>query len=244
MPDEETDDKRRVSYVPVDPCQPVIAALRIAIQERTPRAFIDLETDHFESHSIILPDPYALKRVSIEQFSAAALLGIPKPPEGLPTDRIRTMVARLKELETRYGKILFVCALADWPWIKEAYAQNLVTDEEDAEVKDAQLCSVAPNSLLFMLGELPFLTGLYEQARAELDSDENLSVDGLKQLLLASRDRYRVEMRSLARRVTPKLMSVFLGYVRNLSLIERRMTPDSLHIDRSRTSGLWRFVRD
>ena len=80
--DDDTDAKRRVSYVPIDPCQPVIAALRVAIQERTPRAFIDLETDCFESHSIVLPDPYALKRVSIERFAAAALLGIPRPPEG------------------------------------------------------------------------------------------------------------------------------------------------------------------
>jgi hypothetical protein len=222
----DNDAQRRVSYVPVDPCQPVIAALRVAIQERTPRAFIDLESDHFESHSLVLPDPYALKRVSIERFSAAALLGIPRPPEGLTTDRIRTMAARLKELETRYERILFVCALTDWPWIREAYTQGLTSEEEDAEVEVAQLCSASANSLLFMLGELPFLTGLYEQARAELDSDENLSVDGLKQLLLASRDQYQIEMRSLARRITPKLMSVFLGYVRNLSLIERRMTPD------------------
>jgi hypothetical protein len=28
------------SYVPIDPCQPVIAALRIAMQERIPRALI------------------------------------------------------------------------------------------------------------------------------------------------------------------------------------------------------------
>lgn len=224
--DDEKDATRRVSYVPIDPCQPVIAALRVAMQERTPRAFIDLESDHFESHSLILPDPYALKRVSIERFAAAALLGIPRPPAGLTTDRIRTMAARLKELETRYERILFVCALSDWPWVREAYTQNLTTTEEDDEVEPTQLCSVSENSLLFMLGELPFLTGLYEQARADLDCDENLSVDGLKQLLLASRDRYRIEMRSLARRVTPKLMSVFLRYVRNLSLIERRMTPD------------------
>jgi hypothetical protein len=224
--DDDADTKRRVSYVPIDPCQPVIAALRVAIQEHTPRAFIDLETDHFECHSIILPDPYALKRVSIERFAAAALLGIPRPPEGLITDRIRTMAARLKELETRFERILFVCALADWPWIREAYTNGLTTSEDDADVAATQLCSVTANSLLFMLGELPFLTGLYEQARAELDNDENLSVDGLKQLLLASRDRYQAEMRSLARRVTPKLMSVFLRYVRNLSLIERRMTPD------------------
>jgi hypothetical protein len=229
-PESDHDDspniRRRVSYVPIDPCQPVIAALRVAIQEHTPRAFIDLETDHFESHSIALPDPYALKRVSIERFAAAALLGIPRPPEGLITDRIRTMAARLKELETRFQRILFVCSLADWPWIREAYVKDLRTSVDDVEVKSAELCSVSENSLLFFLGELPYLTGLYEQARADLDCDENLSVDGLKQLLLASRDRYKRELGSLARRITPKLMGVFLRYVRNLSLIERRMTPD------------------
>ena len=112
LENEDNDAKRRVSYVPIDPCQPVIAALRVAIQERTPRAFVDLETDNFESHSLVLPDPYALKRVSIERFAAAALLGIPRPPEGLAVDRIRTMAARLKELETRYEKF---CLSVRWP---------------------------------------------------------------------------------------------------------------------------------
>ncbi len=64
---------RRASFVPIDPCQPVIAALRVALQERMPRAFIDLETDHFESRGHVFPDPYALKRVSIDRFAAATL---------------------------------------------------------------------------------------------------------------------------------------------------------------------------
>src|SRR4051794_35417043 len=51
------------SYVPIDPCQGVIAALRTALGERLPRAFIDLETPHFEANTGVFPDPYALKRV-------------------------------------------------------------------------------------------------------------------------------------------------------------------------------------
>src|SRR5262245_42441610 len=50
------------SYVPVDPCQPVIAAIRTALGERIPRAFIDLETPHFEASGAAFPDPYALKK--------------------------------------------------------------------------------------------------------------------------------------------------------------------------------------
>src|SRR6185437_13257464 len=59
------------SYVPIDPCQGVIAAIRLALGERIPREFIDLETPRFESRTAVFPDPYALKRVSPEGFAAA-----------------------------------------------------------------------------------------------------------------------------------------------------------------------------
>ena len=37
------------SYVPIDPCQPVISALRVAMGERIPRVFIDLEVERFSA---------------------------------------------------------------------------------------------------------------------------------------------------------------------------------------------------
>src|SRR5579872_3177727 len=74
---EEGQSHRACSYVPIDPCQGVIAAIRIARGEQIPRAFIDLETAEFEPMSAVLPDPYALKRVPAERFSAAVLPAIP-----------------------------------------------------------------------------------------------------------------------------------------------------------------------
>ena len=239
---------RRASFVPIDPCQPVIAALRVALQERMPRAFIDLETDHFESRSHVFPDPYALKQVSIDRFAAATLPAVPRPVLPLHLARIRAMALRLHALAQRFKRILFVCSLSDWLWIRDEFlnapADSELQDEsskprlpgdvefaigehlDEPDVAETQLCTPSENSLMFLLGEMPFITGLYEQARAELDSDENLSVDGLKELLLASRERYQLELGSLARKITTKLGSVWLRYVRNLALIESRMTPD------------------
>ena len=54
-----------VSYVPVDPCQPVIAALRIALQEQIPRVFIDRETAVFEARSAGLPDPRPTRHTAL-----------------------------------------------------------------------------------------------------------------------------------------------------------------------------------
>jgi len=67
---------------------------------------------------------------------------------------------------------------------------------------------------------------MYERARETLDDDENLSVDGIKHLLLAARESYLEELRGRARHITPHLLRVCLKYVRNLSLVEKRFTPD------------------
>lgn len=220
------DERRPCSYVPIDPCQPVIAALRIARQERMARAFIDLETERYLGVSGVLPDPYALKRVPVEQFSAAVLPALPRLPEGQPRDRVLTMAARLRELERRYQSILFVCSMTDWPWVREAYVEQTAEPAEDAAVEDPAIYRVDPQTLIFLMGELPYITGLYERARAELDDDENLSVDGVKEMLLAARQRYQEDLGKRARKISPQMLRSYLKYVRNLSLVERRMTPD------------------
>jgi hypothetical protein len=226
-PGREADEERRpCSYVPIDPCQPVIAALRIAMQERLPRAFIDLETASFEPLAAPLPDPYALKRVAVERFCGAVLPALPRLPEGQPQQRALAMAARLRELECRYRSILFLCSLTEWPWVREAFVEGREPQAADDPVEEPTLYRVDPRTLLFLLGELPFITGLYERARAELDDDENLSVDGVKEMLLTARQRYLDDLRGRARRITPQMLRCYLKYVRNLSLIERRMTPD------------------
>ncbi|MFO0917205.1 MAG: hypothetical protein U0872_02700 [Planctomycetaceae bacterium] len=225
--DESSDDDRRVaSYVPIDPCQGVITALRIALQERMPRAFIDLETADFQVVTGVFPDPYALKQVSPEQFAAAVLPGVPALPDGQPRHRALTMAARLRRLEEQHESILFICSLLDWPWIRDVYHQQVTPAVDDDEIAETEIYAAEPRQLLFLLGELPFLTGLYEQARAELEQDENLSVDGVKSLLLAARSRYQQEFGKRARNISPKLLQTYIQYVRNLSLIGHRLTPD------------------
>ncbi len=220
------DELRACSYVPIDPCQPVIASLRIALQERMPRAFIDLETANFVSLAAFYPDPYPVKQVSIDRFAAALMPTVPRIPEGQPEARVVWMANRLRELERRHPRILFVCSMMDWPWIKDAYHDRRGDLAEDDDVESTETYANDPLTHLFWLGELPFITGLYEQARQSLDDDENLSIDGVKALVLATRDRYRQELKSRARKITPKTLRTFLHYVRNLCLIERRMTPD------------------
>src|SRR5262249_28506998 len=70
-------------------------------------------------------------------------------------------------------------------------------------------------------------------------ADDKLSVDGVKELVLEARDRLRRTQPRVAQRITPQLLSIYFRYVRNLSLIERRLTPDlySLVVAAKQTAG-------
>lgn len=214
------------SYVPIDPCQGVIAGLRTAIGERISRAFIDMETPRFEAVTGVFPDPYALKVVRPEEFSAALLPAIPPPRPGQHADRIAWMANRLRELENHHRLILLVCSLLDWPWIRDAYHRRLEKPAPEPFFAPLAAHPVDPRTLLFVLGELPFITGLYERGRRELTPDDNLSVDGVKEMVLDARQRLKSGHPRVAQRITPQLLSIFFRYVRNLSLIDRRLTPD------------------
>jgi hypothetical protein len=227
------------SYVPIDPCQGVIAGLRTARGERMAREFIDMETPRFVPVTSAFPDPYALKRVTPERFAAALLAAVPPPSESQSGERIRWIAARLRELEARYRSILLVCSILDWPWIRDAFTRRLGPPEPESFFSPLLTYAVDPGTLIFVLGELPYITNLYERGRRELTPDDNLSVDGIKELVLDARERLRERHPKAAGRVTPQLLSIYFRYIRNLSLLDRRLTPDlySLVVAAQQTAG-------
>ncbi len=215
------------TYVPIDPCQPVIAGIRTALAERIQRAFIDPELANFEAEYRSFPDPYALKRVRAAGFAAALLPAIPAPDHGSQQQfRVAWIAEKLKALESEFNNILLVCSILDWPWIRRAYSRAEQASEPTWFIPRMQTCRVDPKTLIFLLGELPYLTALYERGRRELTPDDNLSVDGVKEMVLAARDRLRLDRSRIAARITPQILAVMMRYVRNLSLIEHRLTPD------------------
>ncbi len=251
--EDDEPDHQTASFVPVDPCQPVIAAIRTALGERLPVRFIDLETSPFHPWSRSLPDPWALKQVPIEQFAASVVPFLEAPDDPQWRDRVAFMAWRLRELSVEFKRILFVCGLTEWPWVRAAFHDAQLqpvrkppgsgTDSRSLrsesvpdplssrfpdgfpEPREVTPWSVPRRKLYFLLGELPYITDLYEDARAELGEDRTLGIDGIKALLIAARDGYRREYRGRARRITPLLLGQMLRYIRNLTLMQRCFTP-------------------
>ena len=219
---EEATPVGSCNYVPVDPCQAVIAAIREAMDSGLDRAYIDLEVADYESESVNIPDPYALAKLPLEKFLTALVATLPAPEEGQRLRRIARMAHELHVLELEYECIVLVCSAPDWPWIRSAYMERLPFQKHEPGAGMPQMFRAATESLCFVLGELPFITQIYEHRRAELLADESQSIDGVKSLLLRARD-YLAEERD---RLTPQRLSQLLTYLRNLTVLDGRLAPD------------------
>jgi len=224
---QTTVDGSSASYVPIDPCQPVIAALRIALQERMACEFVDLEVADYEPNEEPAPDAYALKQVDAVRFASAMLPFASSPEEGSQhQQRVQRMAFELHRLELEYESILFLPAVQDWPWIRQAYNDRAAYAQHESSWQRPKAWTLPPEHLYFVLGELPFITGLYERNRRQMRDDAHLSIDGIKELLLETREAWRQDRSWGADWVTPQLLRTFLQYVRNLTLMDGRLTPD------------------
>lgn len=230
-PEQNDDDASSCSYVPIDPCQPVIMGIRVAVGEGIARAYIDREVASFEPMSWVGPDPYVLKSVPITSFSAAAIPFLPTPEtDSQRQARISWMAFRLHELELDYFHIVFLCPLIDWPWVRQAYLDRMPYATPEKLAQRPARWNLEPASLYFLLGELPFVTQLYEQRREAARSDTHLSIDGMKELVLEARSGWLASRSSTvaqeANWITPQLLQRYFQYVRNRTLLEHRLKPD------------------
>ena len=219
------------NFVPVDPCQGLIAGIREAIDAGVDRAYVDLETPAYEPQKLILPDSYPLKSVELERFLATLLPVLKTPSPGSQRRaRIARMAYELHLLELDYERIAFICSVADWPWIRQVYQGRADYPDHDVAAGMPTTYRLGEDHLYFALGEIPYITYLYEHQRAELMADSSLGVDGVKSLLLEARDCLLAKEEFQGPDITPQTLTLLLQYVRNLTLLDRRLTPDLYHL--------------
>ncbi len=216
-----------INYVPIDPTQPIITGLRIAQQEGIPRRFIDLSVENYEVRDFDFPDSYALNEMSLEKFATAILPSIKRPAQESQHDqRARWMAFQLHQLEMDFSNIIFICSILDWPWIKEAFNERREYPKQSQANNQPDLFGVDPSTLFFALSEFPYITYLYEKRRQELQTDKNVTLDGVKEILLKGREKFLEKYKLKYHNLTAQTFQIFLQYVRNLTLLENRLSPD------------------
>ncbi|MSP15080.1 MAG: hypothetical protein EXR73_00465 [Myxococcales bacterium] len=223
----------RAWYVPIDPCDAIVEALRIARGERVPVHFVDAEVEDFAGRRFVMPDPHALLTLGVDEFWFAALPTIQREHPPTPEDHLRErhMAARLAVLaqaNEQRGDVLFLCGMAHWERIR----QHLVDGSGALHsgcgpaADDVGLAPVHPASLFHVLGEIPFVTWAWEQHRNSIDLARHDQILAIKELVLATRDLYRKEEGDSLEQPTPAALATLFDFLRKLVVGRNRLTPD------------------
>jgi len=223
----------RAWYVPIDPCDAIVEALRIARGERVPTHFVDAEIEEFAGRRFVMPDPHALLTLGIDDFWAAALPSIRREHPPTAEDQLREshMAARLAALakanEGR-GDVLFLCGMAHWERIRRHLVDGsgALFAGSGPSPDDVDVVPVHPASLFHVLGEIPFVTWAWERHRNSIDLQRHDLILAMKELLLATRDHYAKEGGDALEKPTPTAMATLLDFLRKLVVSRNRLAPD------------------
>jgi hypothetical protein len=229
-------------FLPCDPCDAYIEAMRQALQRRLPIAFLEDDSLLEAPLRQPLPDAYLMPAIGAERYSALAdrvLAGLP-PDERLPR-RARAAAAALRALEARHARILLLC---DFPLLG-ALRDSMRAESIDSLLEEAERAAsprnardtrsgpdvsvraypVKPDLVYFAFGEIPFYAAEMEKERRDPLAAPLDYLDLIKTLFSATRRRFLSDPAEAAG-VSVKKIQTALVYLRNLAVQQGRLTPD------------------
>ena len=221
----------RTIYLPIEPVDGIIEAVRLALEHSLPVFFVDRDTEGYPLFRDPLPDPYAVTQIGYEAYCRAYWeergSETPNPDDLL---RERTMASQTLALGRRYQRVLLVCGLSHFSGIRRQLdlepARPLGRETRSGVV----LGNLNEDSSREILSELPFLQERYEEERNQARStgapDVFWNLDRLRlrdELLTeAQRQHYKNSRENL----TEPALAVLKKFARNYAFIQGALTPD------------------
>lgn len=210
-------------YLPLEPTDGQVEAIRLALAENLPIHFIDRDTEGYPLDRDLMPDSYAVTRIGHDVYCEAFLRAYKDFPGG-PEDKLRekTMAFHLQRFSHEGARILFVGGLAHLPGLLG------MLDQSQTEVigrrirKGVGLAHLNRDSSREILSEMPYLTVQYEQARDDKKTDriDRLKID--QELLKAAREAH---WKNNKEEVSPGQLKTLNLFARNYALISGALVP-------------------
>lgn len=221
-----------VGYVPLDPADGLIEALRIANGERIPIHWVDAEIDEPDPRPLVLPDAHALVGTGLEAWYTAVLPHVARMrrPNAIDRRREAHMAARLRALIDTLGpeaRILFVCGIGHWEGIRtHLEAGTGALDPAGTDPAWVRLEALHPRSLPHVLGEMPRLVHAWEVWRSGLGLDPFDPTRSLREVLLEARALHERGFPDSMERTSIERLRQLLDYARKLTICGGRLLPD------------------
>ncbi len=224
----EADRPGELFYLPIDPSDGLIEAARLALDNRIPLHMIDLDLPGLHEPYRFAPDDLIVERAGLRRYveAFAPALAASGPAAAA---RESHMAALLRALASRHERVLCVLGIGHYAAVRrlaESGAVDPPHPEALAERPRAALFDVDKRALPAFLGEIPWLTWLWEQSREERELTGEAGFDKLDAIVTLLREAAAAYEKMYHERINLTQWHGLLQYARNLALIDGRWQPD------------------
>ena len=222
------EDNHTFIYLPLEPTDGLVEAVRLALSKNLPIYFIDRDTEGYPLKRTPMPDPYSIKRIGYWKYCQSYLKVY---PEGLPHRqdqlRERTMAYNLQQLEGKGKRVLFVGGLAHLPGLLDYLDTPQVPVIGRRKRGGVMLAHLHEDSSREIMTEMPFFAARYEKFRDNPAVPELDRLNAIDQLIEKSTKDY---VKSSKEKVTVIQLRIFNKFVRNYAILSGYLTPDLYQI--------------
>ncbi len=218
------EDDHTFIYLPIEPTDGQIEAVRLALSQNLPVHFIDRDTEGYPVDRTPMPDPYSIRRIGYWRYCRSFLNEHPGPlPDPQDQLRERTMAYHLQQLNSEGKRVLFVGGLAHFPglltYLDEPQVEVIGRKSRDS----VMLAHLHGESSREIMTEIPFLAALYERFRDDPHTPEPDRLEAIDGLIEKARKNHLKKDKD---EVSVSQLRVFNKFVTNYALLSGFLTPD------------------
>lgn len=211
-------------YLPIEPTDGQVEALRLATAHHIPVHLIDRDSEGYPVDRSPMPDPYSITKIGFSMY-CRSYIHTHRSHTRSAQDRLRerTMAYHLQQLSRKAERILFVGGLYHLPGILE------FLDLPSAEVigrttrKGVGISHLHRDSSREILTEMPFLAAKYEHFRSGTEPEMPDRLKTNMELLEIARENH---LKNSHEKLSRDQIRILNRFARNYALLTGNLVPD------------------
>jgi hypothetical protein len=229
-------------YLPIEPTDGGVEAIRTAKELGVRCELIDLDVDRYPFHHDRLPDSYSVRRVGYDAVLQAYYAESAITRDALDEQREVMMAHALQQLARGGGRVACVVGAAHLPGLLEKLASPQPRPLARVKPRNLKLYNWSEKSSREFLSEPPFLAADYEHwrnprrsaarhgkaAAVPRDAAEPVDREAASEALVA--DAARAYQARVKEEVTPQQLRTLAAFSKKYAIVEGLLVPDLYHL--------------
>jgi hypothetical protein len=216
----DDDDEERGTYVPIEPADPFAEAVRTGLEVGAEVLFIEPDLGNRPHLSDLYPDPYALRRVSLDRYIEAYRLW-PQPRTDEIAAHAAGMAWKLQGTDPEVS-VLAVVSLNLLDPLLDAMQEPQESPRRRLTPRPVDLVNAHPDCLAEITIEYPYLQDRYERFRGMMGDDTLIERPRVQLALL--REAEGTYEKNTGDKVVHWQRRMIARYTRNLAHLNRELT--------------------